>query len=350
MQGQLHKAAVTCRDALALSSDWGGRRLPVAGYAHVRLSVVLRQWNDLPAALHHARAGIHLAEPWGWAEVLVGGYLNLAQALEAMGDRDGAFQAAQRAGQIAHGVSPWFEASAAALEARLWLAHGEVAAAYRWATQASSLDTGDEPGFQYEFVYLTLARACIAQGKRDPSRLDKALGWLTRLLGAAEAAGAMGYGIEILILQAMALQAQGQVDPALAALERALSLAEPEGYVRIFIDEGEPMGDLLRQAAARGIARGIAMDYVRTLLEALQSDARVSAASSAVHPMLVEPLTERELEVLRLLVVGLPNKEISRTLVIAPGTVKQHLKHVYGKLGVHNRTEAANRARDLGLV
>ena len=345
MQGQLHKAVTTCLDALALANDYAaqsGRQLPVTGYAHVRLSVVLRQWNDLEAALRHAREGIHLSEQWGWAEILIGGYVNLAKALKAIGDMGGALNATQKARRAARGVSPWFKAYTAALEARLWLAQGDTEAAYRWASQESKLSVGDKPGFQYEFVYLTLVRVRIAQDRGDPGRLEKALGMLARLLRMAEAAGAMGYGIEILILQALALQAQGKMDQALIPLERALTLAETEGYVRTFIDEGGPMGELLRQAAARGIK----LDYVSALLTALESETK----TKGVHPSLVEALSERELEVLRLLATGLANKEIAQTLFIAVGTVKQHLKSIYVKLQVHNRTEAAGRAGDMGLL
>jgi len=355
MQGQLHKAAATCRDAMALADDCAaqsGRRLPVTGYAHVRLSVVLRQWNDLEAALRHAREGIHLCEQWGWAEILVGGYVNLAKALEAIGDMDSALDAAQKARQVARGVSPWFDAYAAALEARLWLAQGDgdpdrLAAAYRWAAEESRLSVDGEPGFQYEFAYLTLARVRMAQGRGDPSRLDEAVGLLTRLLEVAQAAGAMGYVIEILVLQAMALQAQSKMDQALTALERALSLAEPQGYVRTFVDEGPPMAQLLRQAIARGIAVNYAGKLLATLEIEMKDERRMitSAPSS-----LVETLSERELEVLRLLPTFLSSTEIAEELFIAASTVRSHIKSIYGKLDVHTRREAVARAQDLGLL
>jgi len=353
LQGALHKAAATCQHALHLAHEYArqsGWRLPVTGHVYTHLSRVLCEWNDLGAATRLAREGIELCHQWGWAELLVHGSIYLAEALQAIGDTRGALDAIRAAKQAANSLSTRFLGLAEAHEALLWLAQGDVVAASRWAQQ-SGLSVHNELRFQERLRYLTLARIRIAQGRGDPSRLDEALGLLKRLLEAAEAAGAMGYVIETLILQAMALQAQGRgdssrLDQALTKLERALSLAEPEGYVRTFIDEGEPMGALLRQAAARGIK----VDYVRTLLDALQSEATASEASSTVHPALVEPLSERELEVLRLLAIGLPNKEIAHTLVIAVGTVKQHLKNIYGKLEVHNRTEAANRARDLGLV
>ena len=340
MRGQLHKAAATCRDALSLAEDCAslrGRPLPVAGYAHTRLSAVLREWNDLPGALRHAREGIVLSERWGWTEALVGGYISLARALSAIGDMDGALDAAQEAGRVARGVSSWFEAHTAALEAQLQLAHGDTEVAYRWASQASTAPTRSRPGFEYEFVHLTLARIRIAQ-----TRLDEALDVLASLLAAAEAAGATGYGIEILVAQAMALQKQGRGDEALAVLDHALCLAESEGYVRTFIDEGAPMGQLLRRAAARGVR----LRYVSALLAALGSDTNRRGPELT----LVEPLSPRELEVLRVLATGLSNNEIAETLFIAVGTVKQHLKSIYGKLQVHSRTEAAHRARDLDLL
>jgi len=179
--------------------------------------------------------------------------------------------------------------------------------------------------------------------------VDKALELLARLLSTAEETGATGYVIESLALQAMALQAKDERDQALIALERALSLAEPEGYVRTFVDEGAPMGELLREAAVRGIAP----QYVSELLSAL--GATLSHASAELGkvphtPTLIEPLSERELEVLRLLTTRLSTPEIAEELVISVNTVRSHIKSIYSKLNVHRRMEAVQRAKELGLL
>jgi LuxR family maltose regulon positive regulatory protein len=251
-------------------------------------------------------------------------------------DRDGALDAIRTAKEAASSLSTRFVDLVEAHETLLWLAQGNMAAASRWV-ERSGLSVNDEFIFQDLLRYVTLARVFIGR-----SRLDEASRLLARLLNMAEAAGAMGEAIEILILQALTQEGLGKRDQALTPLERALSLAEPKGYVRTFIDEGAPMGELLRRAAAQGIR----LNYVSALLAALESDAKTKGAQGA----LIEPLSARELEVLRLLATGLSNKDIAETLFIAVGTVKQHLKNIYGKLGVHSRTEAAHRARDLGLL
>jgi LuxR family maltose regulon positive regulatory protein len=348
LRGQLHQAAATCRDALQIAGSYvghGARPLPVTGHAYALLSAVQLEWNDLVAAYHNAREGIELCKLSGQADVLTTGYRSLSGALRATGDRDGALGAIQEARRIANGVSSSYGERAAAWEARLRLSLGDVDAACGWARQ-SKLRADDEPSFQYALEYCTLARVLLA--KRTP---EEALGLLRRLLAMAETTGAMGYAVEILALQAVAWHAQGREDQALTALERGLALAEPEGYVRMFADEGEPMGELLRQAAARGTAP----DYASRLLAALGKAAPATSApvqrTKEMQPSpLVEPLSGRELDVLKLLAQGCADKKIAETLVIARETIHKHLRNIYGKLDVHNRTAAVARARELGLL
>jgi LuxR family maltose regulon positive regulatory protein len=349
LQGRLHRAAATYRRAQGLADKYarrGGRRLPATGHAFTRISSVLREWNDLEAALRHAREGLALCKRWGQADGILESYIHLASTLQATGDADGALNAIQVAKQVASEVSPWFVVYTEAYEARLWLAQGDVAAASHWA-QESGLSIDDELSFQYERLYRTLARVLIAQG-----RFDEALGLLAQLLEVVEAAEAMGSGIEILVLQAVALQAQGEVDQALTALERALSLAEPEGYVRAFIDEGAPMGKLLQQA----IADGIAVDYAGKLLISLEAETRGELQIEQPYPAplvaqpLVDPLSEREREVLRLLTTHLSGPEIAQELIISVSTLRSHTKSIYSKLNVHSRSDAVERARELNLI
>ncbi len=342
-QGQLRRAATHSRDALQLADGFAGQsgqQLPATGLAYARLSSVLREWNDLEAATHYARKAVELCEQWGQADISIVGYSCLARALQATGDSDGALNAIQRMRQIASAVSPYYGALAAVWEAQLQLAQGDTAAA-RWARE-SGLSVDDEANLDVESAYRTIARILIAQGEFDP-----ALRLLARLLKASETAGAIGYAIEIQVLQAMAHHARGEGDKALPILERALSLAEPEGYVRTFIDEGEPMGQLLRQAAARGIAVG----YVGKLLAALEQETEDRhRLGRAVPGSMVEPLSERELEVLRLLTTHLSSTEIARELIISVNTVRSHIKSIYSKLDVHSREDAVQRAEKLDLL
>jgi LuxR family maltose regulon positive regulatory protein len=346
-QGQLHKTVATCQDALLLADEHvkrGGQRLPIAASGYNLTSQVLREWNDLEGALRHAREGIELSEQWGWPEGVALGSRRRARALQALGDPDGAFEAIQKARQAASGLSPWFGAHMAAHEARLWLAQGNLTPASHWA-QESGLSADDEPIYQSMDEYSAMARLLIAQG-----RLDEASRLLTRLVEVTEAAGAMGYVIETLVLQALALQAQGNDGQALATLERALTLAEPEGYVRTFIDEGPLMGQLLRRA----VVHGITVDYAGKLLAALEKEATVAAiplvVSEGSRPPLLEPLSPRETEVLRLLTTHLSHAEMAEELVVSVNTVRSHVKSIYSKLDAHSRMEAVERARELGLL
>jgi LuxR family maltose regulon positive regulatory protein len=212
----------------------------------------------------------------------------------------------------------------------------------------------DDLSFLREFEHVTLARVLIARYKRDREAhlIQGALGLLGRLLQAAEAGGRTGSVIEILVLQALAHAAQGDIPAALAPLERALTLAEREGYVRLFVDEGVPMAHLLSAAATREVLP----EYTGTLLAALGEathDPPISSTGPTTAPSpspLVEPLSERELEVLHLIAQGLSNRAIGERLFLALSTVKGHNRNIFGKLQVQRRTEAVARARALGLL
>jgi LuxR family maltose regulon positive regulatory protein len=231
----------------------------------------------------------------------------------------------------------------AAMRARVLIAQGRWADALGWARDRG-LSVEDEVGYQREFEHVTLARALLARCRREraaPS-LDAAVGLLHRLLPAADRGGRTGSVIEILVLQALAQQLRGDVPGAMVPLGQALTLAEPEGYARVFLDEGPPMADLLAAAALRGTAR----DYVRRLATA--GDTGPARSTSA--ETLIEPLSGRELDVLRLLGTDLGGPEIARELVVSLNTVRTHTRNIYAKLGVNNRRAAVRRAQELDLL
>jgi LuxR family maltose regulon positive regulatory protein len=196
-------------------------------------------------------------------------------------------------------------------------------------------------------VALAASRVLLAQCKPD-----EAVAELTRSLVAAEECGRLGVAIELHILRSLALVRQGDTREAEADLGRALTLAEPEGYLRVFLDEGQPMQMLLAQWLAHASA-GPLRDYAIHLLSQFDAEPRVVTAPQKIASPaggLVEPLSQRELEVLHLIALGRTNKEIAQQLVVAPGTVKAHTAHIYRKLDVANRTEAVARARQLGIL
>jgi LuxR family transcriptional regulator, maltose regulon positive regulatory protein len=230
-----------------------------------------------------------------------------------------------------------------ALRARVLAAQGRVGEASAWARE-QGLSAEDDLPYLHEFEHITLARVLLARSSAegDQSTLDEALALLERLLQAADEGNRTGSVVEILVLQAVALRMRGDVPAALVPLQRALALAEPEGYVRMFVDEGPAMASLL-QAAGR---QGIAHDYVRRLQSAL-SGAEVRTQTSQDF---VDPLSQRELDVLRLLGTDLGGPDIARELVLSLNTVRTHTKNIYAKLGVNSRRAAVRRAEELDLM
>jgi LuxR family maltose regulon positive regulatory protein len=208
------------------------------------------------------------------------------------------------------------------------------------------LSVDDELNYAGEFEHISLARVLIAlgQAQAEDSHIEDALRLLAQMLELAESAGWVAKAIEILVLQAIAFEAVAKDQDALAALKRALVLAAPEGYVRTFVDEGEPMARLLRLAADRGVAP----DYVQQLLAA--AEASMTPVHPSAAPPHIEPLSDREREVLRLLNTDLSSSEIAAELVVSVNTVRTHIKRIYGKLDVHSRYEAVERAKELNLL
>ena len=346
LQGHLGKAAGLYEQARQFVIERMGQRglqLPIASVFYIGLGELLRERNELEAATRHLLGGIELGKQLGLPMFLADGYVSLARVRQAQGDADGASDMLRQAEELARrSKTARLTAPVAACQVWLWLSSGSrnLAAATRW-TQEYSMD--DELSYRREVEHIGVARALIALGQSE-----EAVGWLARLREAAEAGGRTGSVIEILSLQALAYQSQGDRTQAMAALERALTMAEPEGYVRTFVDEGKAMRDLLRHAAAGGIASS----YTARLLSAFDEPAQPVSTTSGRPgaPDLAESLTEREAEILRLISVGMTNQEIASQLVISVATVKRHITNIYGKLGVSHRTQATARANELNLL
>ncbi len=357
--GELRRATGMLRDALRLGAGFSvrsGQLLPISAYTHVLFGELLYEQNDLASALDHLSKAIEISEQWGEPMRRIGAHTKLAELLQAMGQAEGALETLAKAEQLAHGYSPWVAARVAAAQALVSLRQGKLSIASRWADLHESAPADYFSVFERWSASLLKARVDIAQG-----RLASALAQLGKVHRDAAAAGMTHHVVEARTLQAVAYHAQENLEPALGALEDALCLAELEGYVRVFLDEGPPMGELLRAAAGQGIAPEYVAKLLAAFSEASDDGPRTTddepsiaapqiAALGRAAPPLIEPLTERELEVLRLLAAGLTNREIAETLYVSVNTCKSHLKNIYDKLDAHGRAHAVHRARELGIL
>ncbi len=366
LQGQLRLAGKTCRQGLQLAAEaaqQSGQPVPAAVYVHLRLGDLLREWNELGEANRHLTQGLEMGRKWQiGGDILRDGYLFQARLKQAQGDMAGALDVIRQAQELTqvHQSVPDFNLPIAACRARLMLAQavstgdaGYLEAVEQWVETRDLRADGSIHSLNDEIEHLIWTRLLIA--RNEP---DRALQVLTQLLQAPEAGGRSGRVIEILTLQALAWQALGDTEQALNTLKRALLPAEPEGYIRLFVDESEPMKQLLRQATSRGITPS----YVNQLLIVFgageQGRKEVGEKDLPLAPLprrspaspLIEPLSERELDVLCLLRTDLSGPEIAVELAVSTNTVKTHIKNIYSKLNAHSRYEAVERAKQLDML
>jgi LuxR family maltose regulon positive regulatory protein len=362
LQGRLHAAAATYREAAQLAPEPGGLQSMIGSASYYfGLGDLCREWNDLAAAEQLLLEGMDQATGVLTANATYFGlgFIALARLQHARGDWSGIPATLGRFAELGRRRSfdPLLLARGVAVQAQLALAQGDRDAALHWA-DTNGLHADAAPSFSRELEYLILARVLIAKSRGDPTALclRQALSLLARLLTAAEANRRVASVIEILALQALAFDAQGDRAAALAALGHALAHAAPEGYLRLFVDQGAPMAALLRAATQQGIAA----TYVTRLLaafpegiEAVGTEPHTMRQTSRLQPhvsLLIEPLTEREIEILQLIAAGHSNQAIADRLIIAVSTVKRHINNIYGKLNVQSRTQALVRARELALL
>jgi LuxR family maltose regulon positive regulatory protein len=320
---------------------------PEAADLYRGLAELYRERDDLEAAADHLVRATELGVHTGLSDWHHRRCVTQARIQQAQGELEAALGLLDEAERL-FVRSPLPDVRPiAALKARIWIAQGRLAEALEWARdQGVSVDGA--PSYLREFEQVTLARALIAQhrSERRVGSISEALGLLERLLPAAEAGHRKGSVIEILLLQALAHKARGSMTTAQMALKRALRLAEPEGFVRVFVDEGPPMAGLLHEAGASGTVPHYTQRLLTAFRLAALAQTRQADAQSAGVPL----LSEREREVLHQIAEGLTNREIADRLYLSLYTVKAHARSIYEKLEANNRTQAVAKARELGVL
>ncbi len=339
--GELHQAQEIYRELMTLVNVSGLSQSVMTGLLYALWSEILCHWNDIDNAFQFVSRGVELSEHENDVANLTWIHNTFVKVLFAKRDLTRAKETILKLEKIAgeSHMPTWIVSPTAAWKARIWLTEGNLDAAQQWI-QERLLNLDDELQFARESENIVLARILVAQGE-----LEDAINLLNRLIKKAEAGDRITRLIEMLLVLALALKAQGDTDKAMTALERALTLAEPGGFIRIFVDEGPPMEALLRRMK---VENGKMEEYVRKLLAAF-ADKEFQPPSLSPQS-LVEPLSERELEVLQLLTEGLTNQEIGSRLFLSLNTVKVHTRNIYGKLDAHNRTQAVAQARALGIL
>lgn len=345
-QGRLRQAMRIHERGLQLAMEHGEPAMRGTADMYVGMSELYREHDDLHAAMQNLLRSKEQGDHTGFPQYRYRWRVAMARILEVQGDLDGAIELLHEAEHLY--VSDFFPnvRPVAALKTRVLIAQGRLGEAFDWVRE-QGLSSLDELCYLREFEHITLARVLLAKFRSDhsdPSMLE-AMELLKRLLQAAEEGERTGSLIEILVVQAIAYHMKGDIPPALVPLERVLKLAEPEGYVRIFVDEGRPMMALLKEA----VKQGIALNYALRLLTVFgRTDDRTLVKQVMSKPM-NEPLSERERDVLRLLRTDLSGPDIARELFVSLNTLRTHTKNIYDKLEVNSRRAAVRRAEELDL-
>jgi LuxR family transcriptional regulator, maltose regulon positive regulatory protein len=343
IEGKLQQAADIYQDTLQLATEKGARYYGTVARIDAGMSDIQREWNNLDIARSQVTEAIERMKSWGNPSDLVIAYLTLSRILQAGGDLEGAVLALEKAEQIKRN-SPIFQPLLTMIETdqvKLWLAQGNLAAAERWVQE-------NHPGKKGPLVLRELEQIALAEVLLRQGRSDQALELLSGMEKSAEEGGRFGKLIEILVLTALACKAQNDQDRALKVLEKALRLGQPEGYIRTFIDAGRPMAELLyafsHHHSTEGGYPSNSKDYAAKLLKAFPT------TQFAGTVRLINDLSEREKEILRLMASGMTNKQIAVELFVTAGTVKAHTANIYRKLDVANRTQAIASARELKII
>lgn len=339
-RGHLRLAADAFEEALQLLS---GLHTPSVagemGLAHLGLGELAYEWNQLMQADRHLEAAydqLRIGNPLMLAQAYVG----QALLLQAQGRPKESQERMGQAVELARSSNiTWMTSNVAAVQARLALRQGDLESASHWA-ETCGLDVGDEVGINHLAEYLTLARVQLALGRAEEA--GDLLSWVYGFVQSLELTGRI---VEVRLLQALVYQELGKRAEAGANLGEAVRQAAPEGYIRLFLDEGNELAGLLEQVT---IADPPTADYLKHLKRAFASSSPLQAQLEPTR--LLDPLTDREMDVLRLLAADLSSPEIARQLTIAVSTVRTHRKNIYSKLDVHSRYEAVLRAEDLQLL
>lgn len=350
LQGQIQKAFDLYQEGEAFIQESAAERRGAMSIIDVGLAEIFYERNELEAASTHVQRGLKFISLWSKADDISLAYLIHSQIQQARGDALTAEQYIKKAGQVISSSGVFSEArdAVAAAEIQLWLKQRNIAAVKPWVKSISRKLESEQPfRFENEPVLIALAQAEIALGN-----LPEASELLEQLEAHAQSSGRQGRLLNILILQAVVRYENQELRQASSILERALILGEPEGYARTFLNAGQPMQQLLKHWLSQNKAHPVS-SYARRLLDqlsALADSAQNGKKAPANQSVLIEELTERELEVLDLIAQGKTNKQIAAVLVISPGTVKAHTSNIYRKLDVSNRTEAVALARELEIL